>query len=161
MKVFNLACESGHRFEGWFASSDAFDDQLGRGLIHCPVCAATTVRRMPTAPRLNLSSSSEPRNESRDRHGETRDPQVPTRPTAMPTAVQLQAMWLKAARHLVRNTEDVGERFAEEARRIHYNETPERGIRGVTTADERAELEDEGIDVFSFPMPEAIEEPLQ
>src|SRR5690606_29611933 len=57
MKVFNLACSLDHRFEGWFASSDAFDEQLERGLIHCPMCDATSVRRMPTAPRLNLSSS--------------------------------------------------------------------------------------------------------
>jgi hypothetical protein len=154
MKVFDLACEHGHAFEGWFASAAAFDDQLARSLVHCPVCDTAQVRRTPSAPRLNLSAPSEPRAEpAAVRPGE--------QATAMPTDAQLRALWLHAARHLVRNTEDVGERFAEEARRIHYREAPERGIRGVTTAEQRAELEDEGIDVFSFPIPAAAEEPLQ
>ncbi len=152
MKVFNLACEHGHAFEGWFASAEAFDAQLERALVRCPVCESTEVRRMPSAPRLNLSAPSAAREEG-DRPAAT--------PTAMPTPAQMRALWYEAARHLIRNTEDVGERFAEEARRIHYNEAPERGIRGVTTADERAELEDEGIDVFSFPVPGSVEEPLQ
>ncbi len=156
MKVFDLACEHGHAFEGWFASAEAFDDQRQRSLVRCPVCDSAQVRRTPSAPRLNLSSSL----------GEAPPAQPPARqpgaqPTAMPTDAQLRALWLEAARHLVRNTEDVGERFAEEARRIHYRETPERGIRGVTTAEQRAELEDEGIDVFNFPIPAAAEEPLQ
>lgn len=154
MKVFDLACEHGHAFEGWFASADAFDEQLGRSLVHCPVCESASVRRTPSAPRLNLSNPSEsPPQTAAQTQG--------ARTTAMPTDAQLRALWLEAARHLVRNTEDVGDRFAEEARRIHYREAPERGIRGVTTAEQRAELEDEGIDVFSFPIPAAAEEPLQ
>lgn len=161
MKVFDLACGKGHRFEGWFASADDYDAQLEGALIRCPVCEATDIRRTPSAPRLNLSSAGDaPRGARGD--GERSDGEREgTQATAMPTTTQLQAMWLKAARHLVRNTEDVGERFAEEARRIHYDEAPERGIRGTTTPDERAALEDEGIDVFSFPMPGSVEEPLQ
>ncbi|MCD6673579.1 MAG: DUF1178 family protein [Burkholderiaceae bacterium] len=155
MKVFDLACEHGHAFEGWFASAEAFGEQLGRSLVHCPVCESANVRRTPSAPRLNLSNAPE-----------AHPPQPAPQPqgaqaTAMPTDAQLRALWLEAARHLVRNTEDVGERFAEEARRIHYREAPQRGIRGMTTAEQRAELEDEGIDVFSFPIPAAAEEPLQ
>ena len=155
MKVFDLSCEGGHAFEGWFASAEAFDEQIARSLVHCPVCESAKVRRTPSAPRLNLSNAPE-----------ARPPQpVAKAPgsqaTAMPTDTQMRALWLEAARHLVRNTEDVGERFAEEARRIHYQEAPERGIRGVTTAEQRAELADEGIDVFSFPIPAAAEEPLQ
>lgn len=155
MKVFDLVCEHDHPFEGWFASAVAFDDQLARALVRCPVCDSAQVRRTPSAPRLNLSSPTEKRAEPAP------TPRADALTTAMPTVEQLRALWLEAARHLVRNTEDVGVRFAEEARRIHYQEAPERGIRGVTTADERAELEDEGIDVFSFPIPAAAEEPLQ
>lgn len=158
MKVFDLSCEHDHHFEGWFASTEAFDEQLQRSLIHCPVCDATAVRRMPSAPRLNLSSAAEPREPARPDASAQAGRQATT---AMPTAAQWQAMWLKAARHLARNTEDVGDRFAEEARRIHYDEAPERGIRGITTPEERARLEEEGIDVFSFPMPQGVEEPLQ
>ncbi|HEY0878907.1 MAG TPA: DUF1178 family protein [Zeimonas sp.] len=153
MKVFDLACEHGHAFEGWFASAEAFEAQLSRSLVRCPVCDSVQVRRTPSAPRLNLSAPTQPRAPAAKHSG--------GQATAMPTDAQLRALWLQAARHLVRNTEDVGERFAEEARRIHYREAPERGIRGVTTEEQRAELEDEGIDVFSFPIPAAAEEPLQ
>lgn len=165
MKVFDLACEHGHAFEGWFASAEAFDEQLGRSLVQCPVCESAQVRRTPSAPRLNLSNAGDARAvDARAAAGGSAEP-AEKRPgaqaTAMPTDAQLRALWLEAARQLVRNTEDVGERFAEEARRIHYREAPERGIRGVTTPKQRAELEDEGIDVFSFPIPAAAEEPLQ
>lgn len=158
MKVFDLVCDSGHAFEGWFASADAFDDQLARSYVRCPVCDSTEVRRTPSAPRLNLSSSSRSGEVSETPRGETASAgQTP----AAPSMTQLRALWFEAARHLVRNTENVGERFAEEARRIHYKEAPERGIRGVTTTAQRAELEEEGINTFSFPIPPAVEEPLQ
>jgi hypothetical protein len=70
-------------------------------------------------------------------------------------------MMLRLARHLIKNTEDVGERFAEEARRIHYKEAPERGIRGQASAEEARELAQEGIDVLALPMPALLKEPLQ
>lgn len=162
MKVFDLACEHDHRFEGWFGSAQAFDEQLGRGFVECPVCTSRAVRRMPSAPRLNLSTSPEPRPQAqpaRDTEGKGREGAAVA--AAMPTPQQLQALWMKMARHLAENTEDVGERFVDEARRIHYNEAPERGIRGVATREQRAELADEGIDVFSFPLPAAAKETLQ
>lgn len=148
MKVFNLSCANDHLFEGWFASAEDFDSQLARGLVECPVCGDPAVRRMPTAPRLNLSSAPEPR-------------QRPAEGGTAPTAEQIQALWLRMARHIRENTEDVGERFAEEARRIHHRDAPNRGIRGVATREEAAELSEEGIEVFSFPMPKGSNEPLQ
>lgn len=148
MKVFNLSCANDHLFEGWFASAEDFDSQLARGLVECPVCGDPAVRRMPTAPRLNLSSAPEPR-------------QRPAEGATAPTAEQIQALWLRMARHIRENTEDVGERFADEARRIHYDEAPNRGIRGVATREQAAELAEEGIEVFSFPMPKGSNEPLQ
>ncbi len=155
MKVFDLACEHEHRFEGWFGSAQAFDEQLERGFVECPVCASKAVRRMPSAPRLNLSAPPEPAQRAAGKAGG-----APIA-AAMPTPEQLQALWMKMARHLAENTEDVGERFAEEARRIHYDEAPARGIRGMATPEQRAELEDEGIEVFAFPLPPAAKEPLQ
>lgn len=156
MKVFDLSCEHDHRFEGWFGSAEAFDEQLGRGIVECPVCASKSVRKLPSAPRLNLSSA--PAQQPPEAAGQSGPAdQV----AAMPTPQQLQAMWLKMARHLTENTVDVGERFAEEARRIHYKEAPERGIRGVATPQQRAELQDEGIEVFQFPMPASSKDPLQ
>ena len=109
MKVLNLRCANGHGFEGWFGSDDEFLDQNGRSAIECPLCADRVISRVPSAPRLNLSTA--------------RDVV-----TAAPTAVDPQAAWLQAVRHVLANTEDVGERFATEARRIHYGEVEQRGI---------------------------------
>ena len=152
MKVFDLCCERDHAFEGWFASADAFDAQLAQGLIECPICSAKSVRRLPSAPRLNLSSGGpEPT---------TRSPTQASSPDA-PTVQQLHAIWAGMARYIRENTEDVGERFAEEARRIHYDEAPERAIRGVASRDEARELADEGIEVLRFPLPKGLTGPLQ
>jgi hypothetical protein len=80
---------------------------------------------------------------------------------ADPQAAELQAMWLKAVRHVLAHTEDVGQRFAEEARRIHYGEVPERGIRGQVSSEQRDELADEGIEIIALPLPRALDGPLQ
>ncbi|SPB18797.1 hypothetical protein NOV72_06003 [Caballeronia novacaledonica] len=147
MKVLDLKCSREHRFEGWFASTDEFESQLSRKLVACPVCSATDVSRVPSAPRLNLSSA----------RGEAA-PQVAQ---AAPEAAAVQARALKFMRELIEKTENVGERFAEEARRIHYNEAPARNIRGVTTPEDAHALLEEGIDVLPLPVPEALKEPLQ
>lgn len=146
MKVFNLACEHDHAFEGWFASAEDYDRQLARGLLECPTCASRTIRKLLSAPRLNLSAQSAP------------EPSAPAKPA---TPEQAQAMLFKLARHIMANTEDVGARFAEEARRIHYKEAPERGIRGQASAEEARELAEEGIEVMALPLPAAVKEPLQ
>jgi hypothetical protein len=146
MKVIDLRCQSGHRFEGWFASDDDFLEQNGRGLIECPLCADKVVVRLPSAPRLNLSGAREP---------------TPAAPATPDPALASQAKWLEMVRHVVANTEDVGERFADEARRIHYGETPERGIRGQATAEQREALVEEGIEVHPLPIPAALKDGLQ
>ena len=143
MKVIDLRCHNGHGFEGWFASEDEFLDQNGRQAIACPLCADTVIVRLPSAPRLNLSGA---------REVAVQAPAAPADP---------QALWMKAVRHVLAHTEDVGERFADEARRIHYGEAQERGIRGQATSDERDALRDEGIEVMPLPIPAALKEPLQ
>jgi hypothetical protein len=149
MKVLDLDCAAHHRFEGWFASEEDYVSQLARGLVACPVCGATSINRLPSAPRLNLSRTSAPA-------------QQQAAPAAPQTgAAATQARWLRAMREMVKNTEDVGDKFAEEARRIHYAETPARGIRGVASHEEARELADEGIDVLSLPFAAALKEPLQ
>ncbi len=79
----------------------------------------------------------------------------------MPTEMTMQSQWLRAVRHVMSSTEDVGERFAEEARRIHYGEVEERGIRGRASADDAAALREEGIDVMALPLPHALKGPVQ
>jgi hypothetical protein len=146
MKVLDLRCANGHGFEGWFASDDDFASQQARGLIECPLCADKAVGRLPSAPRLNLSGA--------------RDPAPSAAAMASPGA-ELQAAWMKAVRHVIANTEDVGERFAEEARRIHYGETESRGIRGKASSQQREALLEEGIEVATLPVPDVLKEPLQ
>ena len=147
MKVLNLRCANGHGFEGWFASDDDFMDQNGRALIECPLCADKLISRLPSAPRLNLSGAREAAPAGKN--------------PAPPQAADLQAAWLGAVRKLMASTEDVGPRFAEEARRIHYGEKPQRGIRGQATSEEREALQEEGIETMSIPVPRALEGPVQ
>jgi len=146
MKVLNLRCANGHGFEGWFASDDEFMEQNGRGLIECPLCADRIVSRLPSAPRLNLSGQ--------------REPEAPP-PAPPPPPPQLQTQWMQAVRKMLESTDDVGERFPVEARRIHYGEIEARGIRGQATPDERRALIDEGIEIMSLPLPAALKGPLQ
>jgi hypothetical protein len=145
MKVLNLHCSHSHTFEGWFGSEDDFQSQLARGLLECPMCGDTSVTKMPSAPRINLGAGKqEPRGDVVTTHDQS-----------------MQAAWLKLAQHVVANTEDVGERFAEEARRIHYGETDERGIRGQASREETQALLEEGIAVLPLPLPKALKGPLQ
>lgn len=152
MKVFDLQCTQGHLFEGWFGSDDDFQAQKARGLLACPLCNDAEVRRLPSAPRLNLSGAQAPQ------------PTPAASPAATATVARtadMQSAWLQAVRQLVERTEDVGERFAEEARRIHYGEVAQRGIRGQASPEERQALLDEGIETVAIPMPAALKGPLQ
>lgn len=147
MKVLNLQCAHQHAFEGWFGSEDDFQAQLERGLVECPICGDTSVAKMPSAPRLNLGAQPAP--EARQEVAN------------VPNPAAMQAAWLKMVRHVMANTEDVGERFTEEARRIHYGESEERGIRGQASAEQTQELLEEGIGVLPLPLPKALKGPIQ
>ena len=161
MKVLNLRCTHGHGFEGWFASEADFLSQTHQGLTACPLCGDTDVTRLPSAPRLNLSGARAPAADAPPAApaGQARPTTPPAPPAAGPAGApspEMQALWLKAVQQVLRNTEDVGERFPEEARRIHYGETAQRGIRGQASADERAALAEEGIEVMPLPLPAAL-----
>lgn len=150
MKVLNLRCAHEHSFEGWFASEDDFQSQLDRGLVECPLCGDKAVSKLPTAPRLNVSKAREP----------SLAPAIATQaPT--PEAMTMQSMWLRAVQHVMANTDDVGERFAEEARRIHYGEVEERAIRGQATKEDALALQEEGIEVMALPVPASAKGTLQ
>ena len=151
MKVFNLQCSALHRFEGWFASEEDYASQVERGLLECPLCADKTVHKLPSAPRLNLGASEAPAAPVADKQALV----------AGDAAQALQAAWLQLARQIVSQTEDVGRRFAEEARKIHYGESEERGIRGQASREETEALLEEGIAVMPLPLPEGLKGPLQ
>ncbi len=142
MKVLNLGCAHEHRFEGWFASDDDFTSQHERGLVECPLCGDKSIVRLPSAPRLNVSKQ--------------RDAVV-----VHDAQSQRQSRWMQAVRQLMDNTEDVGERFPEEARRIHYGEIEQRGIRGRASAEDTEALREEGIEVLALAVPAALKGPVQ
>lgn len=154
MKVLNLQCGSRHAFEGWFGSEDDYLDQLQRGLVSCPSCGDSAIVKMPSAPRLNLSvGRSAPGPAAKN---EVAPASVDLASTEMG---RLKAAWWQAAREAVRNSEDVGSRFADEARRIHQGEAEERGIRGQATSEEVRSLLEEGVPIL--PLPDALKETLQ
>lgn len=151
MIVFNLICPDEHKFEGWFASSDAFERQLTSGLVTCPTCGDANIRKALNAPRLNLGSDS------------VTAPELAA-PATDGTQAYLgsQHMLLQQFKQFIlANTENVGTEFAERARRMHYGEEGHRNIRGKVSAEEAAELREEGITSFALPAELLMDESLQ
>lgn len=157
MKVLDLQCEHQHEFEGWFGSEEDFQSQLSRRLVECPVCASHQVVKRLSAPRLNLSGAREPLpvTSSEPSGGDVAVPNDAS------SAVQLQNAWMQMVRHVMAHTVDVGDQFAQEARKIHYGEAEERQIRGQVSLQETRELIEEGIPIMPLPIPEALKGPLQ
>lgn len=151
MKVLDLVCTQGHLFEGWFASEDDFLAQCGRAEIGCPFCEDTGISKKLSAPRLNLGSPGVL----------TQDAEQQGVVGAAGIGEELQTAWLALARRIVAQTDDVGDRFAEEARRMHYGESQERAIRGHASQAETEALLDEGIAVLPLVLPEVLKRRLQ
>ncbi len=160
MKVLDLRCGAGHAFEAWFASDDAFVSQRERGLLDCPVCGNAEVLRLPSAPRLNLSGARAPEPTQSRAPAPATGP-APSPATAMAVHGDAAQRFVEAVAQLLQNTQDVGPRFAEEARRIHYGESEAKAIRGHATPQEREALADEGIEVFTLPVGVPPKTPLQ
>ena len=141
LKVFDLECEHHHIFEGWFGSHEDYDAQQARGLVTCPVCGSAHITKRLSAPRLNVSHL----------HAPATAPAVPAGASDAEKMAAVQAIVMKQVRALLRNTENVGPRFAEEARRIHEGDADDRPIRGTATPEERESLAEDGIDVMAVP----------
>ncbi|MEP7329803.1 MAG: DUF1178 family protein [Betaproteobacteria bacterium] len=140
MIVFDLRCGHGHSFEGWFASGDEFLRQKEASMVHCPVCDDAAVDRLPSAKvRVRKALRAVPPDEPKT--------EAPVQDAIAGFPPELVAR----LREVVRNTEDVGERFAEEARKIHYEETPARPIRGKASSEDAEALTEEGIDFSALP----------
>ena len=174
MKVLNLRCAHEHHFEGWFGSEADYVSQQERSLIACPLCADTEIQRLPSAPHVHTSGSRSvvvddavvTSSASSSTNTAPTKPSDSTGHAVVPVqdhSVQLtqQAAWMRAVQHVMANTVDVGHRFAEEARRIHYGETEERAIRGQASPAEAKALVEEGIAVLPLPLPAALKGPLQ
>ena len=156
MKVLDLQCAHQHSFEGWFASEDDYLGQLARGLVSCPLCGDTQIQKMLSAPRLNLRAGRQP-----EREQSRPEPDSALEPGPLPPSPALQARFLAAMRDVMANTEDVGERFADQARAMHHGDADPRNIRGRTTPDVAMELMEEGIPTLPLPQLPALKETLQ
>ena len=135
-----------------------------RGMLHCPLCGDVSVRKKLSAPRLNLGAAREVVSEGSEgsessESSESSEGRELT--VAAPVDASLTAAWMAVAKQIIANTTDVGQRFAEEARKIHYGEVPEHAIRGTTSISEARELIDEGIAVLPMHLPASLKEPLQ
>ena len=137
MIIFDLTCAHGHRFEGWFASADDFERQAKAVMVRCPVCDDASVVRVPSA-RVHVGRA-------------TIDaPRVAEEPETEAVS-SLPEDLISKLREIVRNTENVGRRFPDEARKIHYEEVPPRPIRGQASKDDADALREEGIDFAALP----------
>lgn len=138
---YDLICGKGHAFDGWFRDSVAFDEQAEAKLVACAVCGSTDVGKQLMTPGIPAKSNR--KNEAT---------QTLMSAPADPRAAKLVEMMRELRRHVEANAENVGDRFAEEARRIHYEESEKRGIYGQATAEDAKALIEEGIDVHPLPV---------
>ena len=156
MIVYDLSCQDGHRFEGWFGSSDDFSDQRDRGLVSCPHCGSSDVRKAPMAPAVPAKGNT--------RSDETAPHTSSTQPVAnqpMPAEVQKALAELaKAQDKALKKSTWVGDKFAEKSREMHYGEAAEKPIHGQASPEQAKELIDEGIAVAPLPFPVAPPEKL-
>ena len=152
MIVFDLLCGEGHRFEGWFGSSDDFASQRDRGLLSCPTCGSAKVSRVPSATRANLGAPAPKAPRESNASPKATPVKTPEMEGKDPFAIA-QMLYSRMLDELLTKSEDVGRDFPAEARRIFYEETPSRAIRGQATNQEHEELVDEGIPVARLPVP--------
>lgn len=150
MIIFDLSCELSHRFEGWFRSAEDFQQQLDRHLICCPQCGSNEIRRIPSAVAIGSQRGNM---EEAAQTAKTSPPPTPKTNSPPVSPTQLLAAYRQVVQTLLSQSQDVGQQFAEEARKIHYEEAEARPIHGQATPDECEALRDEGIEILQLPIP--------
>ncbi|MGX7926083.1 DUF1178 family protein [Tsuneonella sp. HG094] len=144
MIVFDLSCAEGHRFEGWFASSDAFVSQQSRGLVRCPDCGSSSVEKAPMAPAVPVKGNARP-----ERPASAVANRIP------PEVAKAMEALAKAQSEALKNSTWVGTDFAEQSRAMHYGERDHATIHGQATRDEAKALAEEGVPIAPLPFPVA------
>ena len=134
MIVYKLKCSFGHESEGWFKDIKSFEKQKKLELVTCPVCGNNDISKIPTSTRSIKSK------EGKETNAKSQPPNIG------------YALLKKMMNRVKKNFENVGEKFPEEARKIHYGETPAKNIYGTTTEVEEKKLKEEGIEFFKFPI---------
>jgi hypothetical protein len=142
MKIFDLQCRAGHRFEGWFASAEDYAAQRAQKLVGCPSCGVHEIERVPSATRFNAGVPAPL-------------PAVPAEQGKEDPMAVAQKLYSRLLDEILTRSEDVGSEFPAEARRIHYEEAPARMIRGQASQEEHEALLEEGIQVARLPVPPA------
>jgi len=153
---YQLVCDAGHEFEGWFGDSASFDSQSKSGLLSCPVCGSDHVRRALMAPNLASSKTRTSKSDAKAFDATDQTPPAEGRVAGVPPEaarnMQVLVSEMRKLQSKIRSEcRDVGDNFAEEARKIHYGETEPEGIYGKATAEEREALDEEGIAVLDMP----------
>jgi len=152
MIKYALACDKGHTFESWFADSGAYDKQARRGLVTCPVCNSAKVEKAIMAPRLSGARKRGTSQEVVPVQAQSPAQAPAAMPVMSPMEQELRAKLKELRDHIVKNSDNVGEKFPEEARKMHYGETEHRSIHGIASIDDAKALAEEGIEVQPIPI---------
>lgn len=138
MIIFDIECSNGHIFEGWFDNVEAFEEQKKKGMISCPYCNDTNVKRVLSPVAIKHSKDKE---EKKTKYKSSDKP------------IDYTRLYMEFVEYIKKNSEDVGPDFAKEALKMHYGLTKKRNIRGSATEEEEKMLREEGIEFFKIPMP--------
>lgn len=144
MVVYDLICKKSHRFEGWFPNFETYQEQVSKGLVSCPSCGATKVEKLPHACAIVSRRSDKE---------EAREPKIPRPQPTEPSEADVKEMLFRVHHYVQQNFEDVGPRFAEEARAIFVGEKEKKAIHGTATPKEREELDQDGVPYLIVPKP--------
>ena len=143
MVIYDLTCENGHGFEGWFSGPENYREQLSGNRIACPVCSSTAITKLPHACAVHMKKDEAPSPAPR-----------PAARSVTATPEQLKEALIRVHHYVRDNFEDVGPHFAREARRIQEGDADERPIHGTATPEEREALDDDSIPYLMVPKPE-------
>jgi len=145
MVIYNLLCKKKHSFEGWFPSFEDYQKQADKKLISCPSCGTTKVEKVPHACAVHVK---------KEQAAPPAKKPEQTPPPAPPTAAEFKEMLIQVHHYVKQNFEDVGPRFAAEARQIHKGDAAERPIHGTATVEETKDLAEDGVPFVALPKPE-------
>jgi hypothetical protein len=150
---YALICQQGHQFESWFQDSAAYDKQAKRGLVSCPNCGSAKVEKAIMAPRLSVTAKKRSKAVEAPETAPEAAPMPAPAPVAMilPQEQEIRAKLKELRDHLTKNADNVGAKFPEEARKMHYGEIEHRSIYGVASPEEANELSEEGIEFHPLP----------
>jgi hypothetical protein len=149
---YNLRCDHGHAFESWFQSSSAYESQEKRKLVSCPACGSTKVERAIMAPQIASKKNRDRANMAPSPAASTEVAAPASTPLMMAQERELRAKLKELRDHIVKNADNVGERFPNEARKMHYGDIEHRPIYGEASPEEARSLIDEGVEVSPLPV---------